>query len=226
MKKILVLALAFSLLFCGTVSAYSATDWWQANRRLPSNGETKELDEKDKTGSSNQSIIDWWYANRRSGFEPAKPNLLEPYPDYEDAKKDDGEQNEILPGIIKSEERFFFDIINEERQNRGISKLDYCSEVSSLARLKSQDMVDNNYFAHESPTYGRARDMLKEAGTLFNLSKENLARAGSVESAHLTLMSSSGHRSGILGERYTHVGIGVVETDRGGVMVTQIFIRK
>ena len=35
--------------------------------------------------------------------------------------------------------------------------------LSALAREKSQNMIDNGYFAHESPTYGSAADMLDAA---------------------------------------------------------------
>jgi len=240
LKKILVLALVTMFIFSSTASAFSAADWWLENRRsgqvennVPDDPveEKKEEEKKEEqteesesingTGSQFQNIVDWWFANRRSGSSTSRPVSQEPTSENE---REDEQRK--TPTIRDSDEELIFDLINEERRERGIQELEYSSEISRLARIKSQDMVENDYFAHESPTYGSAGDMLRNEGISFILSKENLARAGSVESAHSMLMSSSGHRSGILGTSYTHVGLGVVETDRGGLLITQIFVQK
>jgi len=52
------------------------------------------------------------------------------------------------------DEKEVFDLINKQRTNSGLQALKVDSEVQRVARIKAQDMVDNNYFAHESPTYG------------------------------------------------------------------------
>ena len=244
MKKILVLALVTMFIFSSTASAFSAADWWQANRRsgqvennIPDSSveedDEKETEEEEKeekleesesrysTGSEIQDIVDWWFANRRNGSSTSEPAPQEPSSGDE---RDDEQRR--TPAIRSSDEEYIFDMINKERRDRGIQELEYSSEISRVARMKSQDMVENNYFAHQSPTYGSAGDMLRDEGISFTVSKENLARASNVRSAHSMLMSSSGHRSGILGQRYTHVGVGVVETSRGGVKVTQIFVQR
>ncbi|UMZ73878.1 CAP domain-containing protein [Natranaerofaba carboxydovora] len=238
MKKTLVLALVTMFIFSSTASAYSAADWWQTNRRsgqaVEEENEKEEKTEEEEneenieesesrnsTGSKIQNIADWWQLNRRNGSDASQPSPEEPSSDNEK----DGEENRDSD-IGNSDEEYIFDMINKERRDRGIQELEYSSEISRVARMKSQDMVENNYFAHQSPTYGSAGDMLRSEGISFTVSKENLARAGDVRSAHQMLMSSSGHRSGILGERYTHVGVGVVETNGGGVKVTQIFVQR
>lgn len=47
-----------------------------------------------------------------------------------------------------------------------------------------------------------------------------------MEEAHSGLMGSPGRRSNILQPNFTNVGIGIVRTRSGGVMITQLFIQK
>ncbi|ADI00871.1 CAP domain-containing protein [Syntrophothermus lipocalidus] len=128
---------------------------------------------------------------------------------------------------LASEEQWMLTQINRERTSRGIKPLTLDPALVNLARKKSQDMVVNNYFAHESPTYGSPGKMVKDAGIKYWLCGENLARAATVATAHQLLMESSIHRANILNQRYTHIGIGIVPQKSGrGVMVTQLFIAK
>ena len=62
---------------------------------------------------------------------------------------------------MNSDEKEVFDLINKQRTNNGLAALKNDSEVQRVARIKAQDMVDNNYFSHTSPTYGSPFDMLK-----------------------------------------------------------------
>lgn len=45
-------------------------------------------------------------------------------------------------------------LVNEQRAKNGLKALTANWELSRVARYKSQDMVDNRYFSHTSPTYG------------------------------------------------------------------------
>ncbi|OWZ82957.1 hypothetical protein CDO51_11285 [Natranaerobius trueperi] len=85
-------------------------------------------------------------------------------------------------------------------------------------------MIDNNYFDHKSPKYGIPGEMVSEEGIDYTLVRENIAQSNSVQSAHAQLMNSSAHRSAILAKDYTHIR--VIETERGGVMLTQLFIKQ
>ena len=76
-----------------------------------------------------------------------------------------GQKVEIpLFGDIKTFEQKVIELINRERTNRGLKPLKYNWELSRVARYKSQDMVDNNYFSHTSPTYGSPFTMIKNFG--------------------------------------------------------------
>ena len=127
--------------------------------------------------------------------------------------------------ILSADELQMFNLINEERKQRGLNELIIHEGLVKVARLKSRDMIDRGYFAHQSPTYGSPFDMMKNAGIAFTYAGENLAGASTVARAHTSLMNSSGHRANILNVNYTHVGIGIVDGGPNGKMFTQMFIR-
>ncbi|MFZ5944504.1 MAG: CAP domain-containing protein [Bacillota bacterium] len=114
--------------------------------------------------------------------------------------------------------------INQERQKEGLAPLKMAVQLVDIARLKSQDMVDKNYFAHNSPTYGSPFDMMKKFGVTYDIAGENLAGNGSVLGAHNALMNSTGHRQNILNPKFTHIGIGIVKGGPYGSMYTQLFV--
>lgn len=131
------------------------------------------------------------------------------------------------PEGIPAEEQWMVAKVNQERTSRGLNPLQVDPSLTELARKKSQDIVVNNYFAHQSPTYGSPSAMVTAAGIKYWMCGENLAKAGSVETAHQLLMDSSGHRANILNKDYTHIGIGIVPQKSGqGVVVTQLFIAR
>ncbi|WP_231133389.1 CAP domain-containing protein [Capillibacterium thermochitinicola] len=117
-------------------------------------------------------------------------------------------------------------LVNQERIKAGLQELKVDNTLVQLARMKSQDMIDKNYFGHTSPTYGSPFDMMKNAGVKYYTAGENLAGAGSVESAHASLMASPGHRANILNSRFNHFGVGIAVGGPYGNMFTQLFIGK
>jgi uncharacterized YkwD family protein len=114
-------------------------------------------------------------------------------------------------------------MINRERTSRGLSPLVMDARLGRSARLKSQDMADNDYFAHQSPRYGSPTAMISEQGVSYHVAGENIAVAGSVAEAHSGLMGSPGHRKNILLPQYTMIGIGIVKSGSGGLIITQHF---
>lgn len=124
-----------------------------------------------------------------------------------------------------AQEQMMLNLLNQDRKNNGLPSLTLDPTLCSIARIKSCDMRDNNYFAHESPTYGRVKDMLKTFGYSFSGAGENIAHHATVEKAQAAFMSSSGHRQNILSSAWTKVGIGICFDRNGYVYVTQIFVR-
>lgn len=116
------------------------------------------------------------------------------------------------------------ELINAERAKVGASPLRINDEVTEIARLKSQDMIDKNYFSHTSPTYGSPFEMLKSFGVSYRTAGENIAMNRSMTSAHTALMNSEGHRKNILNPAYTSIGLGIVTNASGYLYITQMFI--
>lgn len=106
-------------------------------------------------------------------------------------------------------------LVNAERSRAGLPALSADPQLMKIARLKSQDMVNRNYFSHQSPTYGSPFDMLRTYGVTYRAAGENIALNQTTTAAHTALMNSSGHRANILGRQYTRVGIGIVRGSRG-----------
>lgn len=127
---------------------------------------------------------------------------------------------------MNSDEKEVFDLINKQRTNNGLAALKNDSEVQRVARIKAQDMVNNNYFSHTSPTYGSPFDMLKSFKISYKTAGENIAGNSSNSSAVTAWMNSSGHKANILNSNFNYTGIGVVSSPKYGKMYVQLFFGK
>ena len=115
-------------------------------------------------------------------------------------------------------------LVNIERRANGLADLTYDWQLSRVARYKSQDMRDNRYFSHTSPTYGSPFQMMKSFGISYRSAGENIARGqGTPEAVVKGWMNSPGHRANILNSSFTHIGVGYVSD---GKYWTQMFIGK
>ena len=113
-------------------------------------------------------------------------------------------------------------LVNEQRAQHGLAALSANWELSRVARYKSQDMVDNRYFSHTSPTYGSPFQMMKAFGISYRTAGENIAYGQRTPQAVVTAwMNSSGHRANILNASYKQIGVGYVTN---GHYWTQMFI--
>ncbi|MBQ7974249.1 MAG: SafA/ExsA family spore coat assembly protein [Clostridia bacterium] len=125
---------------------------------------------------------------------------------------------------VRSYEREVINRVNEIRAQNGLKVLTEDWELSRVARIKSQDMKDNNYFSHTSPVYGSPFQMMKSFGISYRAAGENIAKGQSTPQAVVNAwMNSSGHRANILNSSYTHIGVGYVAS---GKYWTQMFISK
>ncbi len=136
---------------------------------------------------------------------------------------DDGQASVPQKIVLTASEQLVFDGINKQRVSRGLAPLKLNLELVELARKKSQDMIDNNYFAHVSPIYGRASDMMRSANISYNYSGENLAKTTSANNAITLFMNSSAHRNTLLNSRFSETGVGIAQIGRQ-IYVTQMFI--
>jgi len=127
---------------------------------------------------------------------------------------------------LSNDEQEVFNLINQQRTQNGLPALKIDDEVQNVARIKAQDMVDNNYFSHTSPTYGSPFDMLKSFGVSYKSAGENIAGNSSNSGAVNAWMNSAGHKANILSNNYNYTGIGVVSSPKYGKMYVQMFIGK
>ena len=113
-------------------------------------------------------------------------------------------------------------LVNAERSKNGLSPLTANWELSRVARYKSQDMADNGYFSHTSPTYGTPFQMMKSFGLSCRTAGENIAYGQRTPQAVVNAwMKSSGHRANILSSSFTQIGVGDVAS---GNYWTQMFM--
>ena len=140
--------------------------------------------------------------------------------------------------------------INEERTQRGLSKLDYSEKLENIADKHSKDMAENNYFAHTSPSGQTMADRYEQAnyicsidtGAVIQQGAENIAQtwyqepisteSGTVlheseedvaEGLVTQWMNSPGHRKNILKPYWNNEGIGIYVTEDDEVFATQNF---
>ncbi len=125
---------------------------------------------------------------------------------------------------ISQIERQVIDLTNAERKKNGLPALQADTSLSNVARTKSNDMQQNNYFSHTSPTHGSPFDMMRDFGVSYKTAGENIAKGqSSAQSVVNSWMNSEGHRKNILNPNFTHIGVG---HQKNGNYWTQMFIGK
>lgn len=249
MKSLVILVLMATLLFSTvvTANAYTTSSGVQNGRCVYNYGITTNTilnnTSKFNVGNSSQNSIVRIPINNTSTSKPAevqqpqkpekpapspvevpvseantpsqdpKPNPTNPTPAVEDTSN--------AKHVLTAAEIEMVKYVNQARAEAGLQPLAIDLDLSYVARVKSKDMQDNNYFSHTSPTYGSPFNMMKNFGIKYRAAAENIAINSSVKGAHNAFMNSEGHRNNILNPRMTHIGIGIQNRH-----YTQMFIQK
>ncbi len=156
--------------------------------------------------------------------ESSKPSVPEQSaaPSKPEQSESSDAQTPSVDSNVSEYEKQVVEIVNRYRAENGLKPLTLNTELSKVARLKSQDMKDNKYFSHTSPTYGSPFDMMKKFGISYRTAGENIAMGQRTPETVMTAwMNSSGHRANILNSTYTQIGVGYVAD---GNYWTQMFI--
>jgi uncharacterized YkwD family protein/spore coat assembly protein SafA len=126
---------------------------------------------------------------------------------------------------IKNIEKKVIELVNQERVKAGLKPLKYNWELCRIARYKSMDMRDRNYFSHESPIYGSPFNMIRSFGLSYRTAGENIA-AGQTTPYEVvrSWMNSPGHRQNILNGSFTEIGVGYASGGAYRHYWTQMFI--
>lgn len=126
-------------------------------------------------------------------------------------------------------EQALFDATNVRRASQGLAPLRANGYLVGVARIRSQDMATNNYFAHTSPVTGdTAFSLMDTYGVPYDWAGENLAMnnypaAECVAVADQALWDSPPHRENILNPHYTDMGIGLRVSPGGMYYFTILF---
>lgn len=188
------------------------------NNEIPSTPETPVEPEEDNT----PDIPEESNENDIPNSEPEAPNNTEE-PETPAEPAEPAEPTDTNDNTATSIEEEVVRLVNIEREKAGLAPLSYSSELSKVAKMKSQDMADNNYFSHTSPTYGDPFTMMRNFGIQYGYAGENIAKGyRSAESVMNGWMNSSGHRENILNSNFKTIGIGYVEAN-GTTYWTQMF---
>lgn len=131
-------------------------------------------------------------------------------------------------------------LLNGTRANNGLPPLQSHGTLVGLARWRSSDMIERNYFSHDIPGTGcQVYCYYDSNGLDYVVAGENIAwNSGhpddySPVAAHEGFMGSPGHRANILGSSWTHGGVGAAAADnvnflgqvRNPRLYTQLFMQ-
>jgi len=118
-------------------------------------------------------------------------------------------------------------LTNATRESLGFQPLKESPVLEEAAYLKAEDMIENDYFAHQSPTGISPWHWFREAGYNYQYAGENLA-IGFFESEEVNKawIDSLSHKRNLLNPNYSEIGIAVLKGDFQGKetsVVVQLF---
>ncbi|WP_242944035.1 SafA/ExsA family spore coat assembly protein [Clostridium sp. N3C] len=163
-----------------------------------------------------------------SKYEVGVSEIIASNPNVKNASLIYPGQKLTIPTIddIKAKEAEVVRLVNIERTKRGLQPVTNNWQLARVARYKSQDMINKNYFSHNSPTYGSPFNMMESFGIRFSAAGENIA-SGQKTPAEVVAawMNSPGHRANILSPTYNQLGVGLAISKSGKYYWTQMFIK-
>jgi uncharacterized protein YkwD len=144
--------------------------------------------------------------------------------------------------IYADQERYMLDLINQDRQNLGLSPVAWDELAARVGRNHAQEMVNVGYFSHWD-LHGLGPDLryaiaggqevvMENAYAYYQrysngtpVPVDNWKKL--VEDAEKSLMQSPGHRANILFPGHTHVGVGIAyNPETGELRIAQEFLNR
>ena len=119
-------------------------------------------------------------------------------------------------------------LTNRSRASAGLKALKVDPALTSIARWRSRDMIQNDYFSHDIPGYGKVFKKLDESGYCYRLAGENIGwntypDDEATAAIHQMFMDSSGHRDNILNSSWDTIGVGAYKGPDNKKMWTVLF---
>ncbi len=125
--------------------------------------------------------------------------------------------------VQTSAEQKILELMNAKRTEAGLKPLTLDNTLIKVARYKSNDMIQNNFFDHTNPDGTKWTNWLQALGYNYTTTGENIAY-NTYDAVELfnQWWNSPGHRANMMNASYTKVGIGVIYGN-GKYMGTQEF---
>ena len=129
------------------------------------------------------------------------------------------------------DERRAFDLINRERQRRGLSPLAWDGRLVRLARDHSENMARGGFLSHVDREGLDLRARAQGLGLHgWRVIGENIAYNQGYDDptafAVERWMVSEKHRENALSDEYTHAAVGIARASDGAYYFTQVFMRR
>jgi uncharacterized protein YkwD len=125
--------------------------------------------------------------------------------------------------VQNSAEQKILELMNAKRTEAGLEPLTLDNTLVQVARYKSNNMIQNNFFSHTNLDGTKWTNWLQTIGYKYTTSGENIAYNTSDPVELFTQWwNSPGHRANMMNSSYTKVGIGVIYGN-GKYMGTQTF---
>jgi len=157
-----------------------------------------------------------------SNYVKVEGDMSKPASNQLDSENEEDALVSVPPTDISEDEQTLINLINKARADAGVAPLELDSKLMEAARLKANEMVEKNYFSHQSPTYGSPFDMMKQIGISFKTAGENIAGNKTIEGAFKAWMNSEDHKANIINDKFNYSGIGIVDSKTyGKVLVLQ-----
>ncbi|WP_297421357.1 CAP domain-containing protein [Clostridium sp.] len=120
-------------------------------------------------------------------------------------------------------EQKILELMNQKRTEAGLKPLTIDNTLVKVARYKSDDMIQNNFFDHTNPDGTKWTNWLHDLGYTYTSAGENIAyNTNDPVELFTQWWNSPGHRANMMNFSYTKVGIGVLQGN-GKYMGTQEF---
>jgi uncharacterized protein YkwD len=128
-------------------------------------------------------------------------------------------------------ERELIALTNRSRASAGLRSLRVDSTLTSIARWRSKDMIERDYFSHDIPGYGSVFKKLDSIGYCYHVAGENIGwntypDDDATAAIHQMFMDSPEHRANILGKAWDVIGVGAYKGSDGKKMWTVLFADK
>lgn len=112
---------------------------------------------------------------------------------------------------------------NQAREKDGLSDLRLNQKLTDAAYAKAHDMINNQYWAHQSPTGVQPWKWFSDVQYDYSRAGENLARDFTTpEAVTNAWLASPAHRENVLGQAYQDVGFAVVQGELNGRNATVV----